>query len=61
MTILVRKDSFLWKRISNLSNMAYGMLSDNDVLIGVNGIKTFGNDVVKWKSQWDDGRVKRGI
>lgn len=39
-------------------NMAYGMLSDNDVLIGVNGIKTFGNDVIKWKSQWDDGRLK---
>ena len=39
-------------------NMACRMLSDNDVLTGVNGIKTFGNDVIKWKTQWDSGQLK---
>ena len=42
-----------------LLNMASGMLSDNDALTGVKGIKTFGNDVLKWKSQWDDGQLNR--
>lgn len=42
-----------------LLNMAFGMLSDNDALMGVKGIKTFGNDVLKWKSQWDDGQLNR--
>ncbi|WP_407384123.1 BtrH N-terminal domain-containing protein [Ruminococcus sp.] len=39
-------------------NMAYRMLSDKDERTGVNGIKTFGNDVIKWKSQWCDDRIK---
>ncbi|MCR4678135.1 MAG: BtrH N-terminal domain-containing protein [Lachnospiraceae bacterium] len=38
--------------------MAQRMLANNDVLTGVNGIKTFGNDVINWKSQWDNKRIK---
>ena len=41
-----------------LINMAYRMLSDNDVLTGISGINTFGNDVLKWKGQWDDSQLK---
>ena len=41
--------------------MAYRMLSDNDVLTGISGINTFGNDVLKWKNQWDDSQLKRAF
>lgn len=63
-TGIIIYDNFYDKRNISLNidkqllNMASRMLSSKDALTGINGIRFFSKDVLKWKFQWDNRQLK---